>query len=34
VTIKSGFRLNLQQSAVRQWRDGKIVKERFYCNKG
>jgi ketosteroid isomerase-like protein len=34
VTFKNGFRLNLQQTAVRRWRDGKIVNERFYYNKG
>lgn len=34
VTFKNGFRMTLQQVAVRRWKNGKIVNERFYYNKG
>ena len=34
VTFKGGQRVKLEQVAVRRWRDGKIVSERFYYNKG
>jgi len=33
VTFKNGFRLKLAQAAVRRWKDGKIVNERFYYHK-
>jgi hypothetical protein len=33
VTFKNGFRLKLAQVAVRRWKDGKIVHERFYYHK-
>jgi hypothetical protein len=33
VTFKNGFRLKLAQIAVRRWKDGKIVHERFYYHK-
>lgn len=34
VTFKGGARYKLAQVAVRTWKDGLIVKERFYYNKG
>ena len=34
VTFKNGHRYKLNQAAVRRWKDGKIVHERFYYNKG
>lgn len=34
VTFKNGFRAALNQVAVRKWKDGKIVHERFFYNKG
>lgn len=34
VTFKGGQRMKLEQVAVRRWKDGKIVQERFYYNKG
>lgn len=34
VTFKGGGRVKLEQVSVRQWRDGKVVNERFYYNKG
>ena len=34
VTFKDGKRYTLEQVAVRRWKDGKIVHERFYYNKG
>lgn len=34
VTFQNDFRTKLEQVAVQQWKDGKIVKERFYYNKG
>jgi len=30
VTFKGGNRVKLEQVATQQWKDGKIVKERFY----
>ena len=33
VTFKGGQRLKLAQVAVRKWKDGKIVHERFYYHK-
>jgi ketosteroid isomerase-like protein len=33
VTFKNGFRLKLAQVAVRRWKDGQIVNERFYYHK-
>ena len=34
VTFKNGFNYKSSQVAVRQWKDGKIVNERFFYNKG
>jgi ketosteroid isomerase-like protein len=34
VTLKNGTRYKLAQVAVRKWKDGKIVHERFFYNKG
>lgn len=34
VTFKGGQRMKMEQTAVRRWKDGKIVSERFYYNKG
>lgn len=34
LTFKNGHRAKLSQVAVRRWKDGKIVNERFYYNKG
>jgi ketosteroid isomerase-like protein len=34
VTFKGGQRAKLEQVAVRRWSNGKIVRERFYYNKG
>jgi hypothetical protein len=34
VTFKNGARVKLEQVAVRQWKDGHVVHERFYYNKG
>lgn len=34
VTFKGGNRVKMNQVAVRHWKDGKIVSERFYYNKG
>jgi ketosteroid isomerase-like protein len=34
VTFKNGARKRLEQTAVRRWRDGKIVRERFYYDAG
>ena len=34
VTFKGGIRVKLEQVAARQWRDGRIVHERFYFNAG
>jgi hypothetical protein len=33
VTFKGGVRVQLAQVAVRRWKDGKIVNERFYYSK-
>lgn len=33
-TFKNGFRYTNTQVAVRQWKDGKIVHERFFYQKG
>ncbi len=33
VTFKNGFRYKATQIAVRKWKDGKIVHERFFYNK-
>jgi ketosteroid isomerase-like protein len=33
VTFKNGYRMKLAQAAVRRWKDGKIVHERFYYSK-
>lgn len=32
VTFQGGVRVKLEQVAVRQWRDGLVVSERFYYN--
>ncbi len=34
VTFKNGYRYTNTQIAVRQWKDGKLVHERFFYNKG
>ena len=34
VTFKNGHRAVMNQVAVRKWKDGKIVHERFFYNKG
>lgn len=34
ITFKNGYRATLNQVAVRRWKDGKIIHERFYYNKG
>ena len=34
VTFKNGYRLNLAQVAVRKWKDGKVIHERFFYHKG
>lgn len=34
VTFKGGTRFKLAQVAVRTWKDGQVVRERFYYNKG
>jgi len=34
VTFKGGGRYKLAQVAVRTWKDGQVVRERFYYNKG
>jgi len=34
VTFQGGFRVKMAQVAVRTWRDGLVVRERFYYNKG
>jgi ketosteroid isomerase-like protein len=34
VTFKNGYRLKLAQVAVRKWKDGKVIHERFFYNKG
>ena len=34
LTFKNGHRAKLSQTAVRRWKNGLIVNERFYYNKG
>lgn len=34
VTFQGGTRYKLAQVAVRTWKDGQVVRERFYYNKG
>ena len=34
VTFKNGHRVTSTQVAVRKWKDGKIIHERFFYNKG
>jgi ketosteroid isomerase-like protein len=34
ITFKGGKRVKMNQVAVRHWKNGKIVSERFYYNKG
>ncbi len=34
ITFKNGFQMKATQVAVRKWKDGKIVHERFFYNKG
>ena len=34
ITFKNGYRYTNTQVAVRKWKDGKIVHERFFYNKG
>lgn len=34
VTMKNGSRVTMEQVAVRKWKDGKIVHERFFYNRG
>jgi ketosteroid isomerase-like protein len=34
VTFKNGYRLKLAQVAVRKWKDGKVIHERFFYHKG
>jgi ketosteroid isomerase-like protein len=34
ITFKGGQRVKMNQVAVRRWKNGKIVNERFYYNKG
>jgi len=34
VTFQGGARYKLAQVAVRTWKDGQVVRERFYYNKG
>lgn len=34
VTFKGGVRVQLAQVAARRWKNGQIVNERFYYNKG
>src|SRR5580704_1851860 len=33
VSFKNGYRMKAAQVAVRRWKDGQIVNERFYYNK-
>lgn len=33
ITFKNGYRAKLSQVAVRRWKNGQIVHERFYYNK-
>jgi len=34
ITFKGGTRMKMEQVAVRRWKDGKVVSERFFYNKG
>jgi ketosteroid isomerase-like protein len=34
ITFKGGKRVKMEQVAVRKWKNGKIVNERFFYNKG
>jgi ketosteroid isomerase-like protein len=34
VTFKGAGRVQMSECAARQWKDGKVVHERFYYNKG
>jgi ketosteroid isomerase-like protein len=34
VTFKGGQRITLKQVSVRRWTNGKVVREKFYYNKG
>ncbi|MDQ1451085.1 MAG: hypothetical protein QOK38_951 [Acidobacteriaceae bacterium] len=34
ITFKGGKRVQMSQVAVRQWKNGKVVHERFFYNKG
>jgi ketosteroid isomerase-like protein len=34
VTFKNGYRYKLAQVSVRKWKDGKVIHERFFYNKG
>jgi ketosteroid isomerase-like protein len=34
LTFKGGFRTKMAQVSVQTWKDGKVVNERFYYNKG
>lgn len=34
ITFQNGYRATLNQVAVRRWKDGKLVHERFYYQKG
>jgi hypothetical protein len=34
VSFKGGVRVKMAQVAVRTWKDGQVVRERFYYNKG
>jgi ketosteroid isomerase-like protein len=34
ITFKGGKRVTMSQVAVRKWKNGKIVNERFFYNKG
>ena len=34
ISFKNGQRVQMSQVAVRKWKDGKIVHERFFYNKG
>ena len=34
ITFKNGYRYTNTQVAVRKWKDGQVVHERFFYNKG
>ena len=34
ISFKGGQRMKMEQVAVRNWKDGKVVNERFFYNKG